>query len=90
MIGVPVSIIVMFVFGYPLALILRKLDRLSAFSLCGGAVAIGATIAAVIAKVFFPSNPVHIVIPLLGAATGLFAGLVFCLVAGIPFRRQTP
>lgn len=90
MFGVPLSLIVMFLFGYPLALLLRKLDRLSALGLCAGAAAIGATMAAVIAKIFFPSNPVDSALPLLGAATGLFAGFVFCLVAGIPFRRSAP
>ncbi|HEY6124266.1 MAG TPA: hypothetical protein VIV63_06420 [Steroidobacteraceae bacterium] len=88
MIGVPVSIIAMFVFGYPLALLLRKLGTLSALSLCTGAVVIGAAFAAGIAKMFFPTNPVDVVTPLLGAATGLFAGIVFCLVAGIRFRRS--
>ena len=90
MFGVPLSLVVTFVFGYPLALLLRKADRLSALTLCAGAVAIGGTMAAVIAKRFFPSNPVDVVIPLLGAGTGLFAGIVFCLVAGISFRRLSP
>jgi hypothetical protein len=89
MFGVPLSLIVMFMFGFPLALLLRKLDRLSALNLCGGAVVIGAVMAAVIAKLFSPSNPVDVMLPLLGGATGLFAGIVFCLVGGIPFRTRS-
>jgi hypothetical protein len=90
MVGVPVCLLVTFVFGFPLALLLRKLGKLSALNLCVGAVAIGAMMAAAVAKLFFPSNPVDIAIPGLGAATGLFAGIVFCLVGSIPFRRTIP
>jgi len=88
MVGVPMCLAVALVFGYPFALILRKLGRLSALNLCAGAVAIGATMATVLAKLVFRPDTVHIAVPAVGAATALFSGIVFCLVAGISFRRH--
>lgn len=87
MFGIPLSLLVMLVFGYPLIFLLRKNNRLSALNICTGALVIGALVAVALAKAAFTSNSVHIAIPLLGGATGLFAGIVFSLVAGIPFRR---
>jgi hypothetical protein len=90
MVGVPVSLVVTFLLGCPLALALRKHGRLFALNLCAGALFIGAALAVLLAQSAFPSNAVDLALPALGAGTGLFAGIVFCLVAGIPFRRQAP
>jgi hypothetical protein len=54
---------------------------------CAGALAIGAAVATIFVKAAFQSNPVDVAIPLLGGVTGLFAGIVFSLVARIPLRR---
>jgi len=90
MVGLPASLVVTFLLGCPLALALRKRGKLSAFNLCAGALFIGAALAVILAKLAFPSNGVELALPALGAGTGLFAGIVFCLAAGIPLRRQTP
>jgi hypothetical protein len=90
MIGVPVCVIAAFAFGFPFALLLRKLGGLSALNLCAGAAIIGVLVAAGLTKMLMPSNPVDIAIAGLGGAVGLFAGMVFCLVGCIPVRRKTP
>jgi len=88
-IGIPMSLLVMFLLGYPLALLLRRFGKLSALTVCAG----GAVIGALFALASSDNIPVHEVDPqlvLFAAGAGLFAGIVFCLVAGIPFRRPTP
>jgi len=87
--GVPISLLVVFLFGCPLALLLRKSGRLSALNLSAGAVVIG-SIFAVAAGRFRMSGPFDIQLPIMGGALGLFAAMVFCLVAGVPFRRLSP
>ena len=87
--GVPISLVVMFVFGYPLALLLKKLGKMSAANLSAGAVLIGA-IVAIAADSFRISESFDIKLPMIGGFTGLFAAIVFCLVAGVPFRRLSP
>lgn len=84
---IPLSLVVMLVFGYPLILLLRKHSRLSALNVCAGTLVIGALVATVLVKVAFQSGSVDVAIPLLGGAMGLFAGIVFSLVAGLPLRR---
>jgi threonine/homoserine/homoserine lactone efflux protein len=87
--GAPICLAVMLVLGYPLALLLRRLGRLSALNLCAGAFIIGFGLTAA-AWLMSPSAGFQILAPVVGGATGLFAGIVFCLVAGIRFRRPSP
>ena len=87
--GAPTCLAVMLVLGYPLALLLRKFGRLSALNLCAGAFAMGFLVTAT-AYAVSPSGSFRVLFPVIGGAVGLFAGIVFCLVAGIPFRRPTP
>jgi len=90
MFGVPFCLVVMLVLGYPLALLLRKFGRLSALNLCAGAVVIGATVALLGGRMSPSESVLSLMLAAFGAVAGLFAGIVFCLVAGIPFRRNTP
>jgi hypothetical protein len=87
--GAPICLAVMLVLGYPLALLLRKFGRLSALNLCAGAFAIGFMVTATTYAVS-PSGSFPVLFPVIGGAVGVFAGIVFCLVAGIPFRRPAP
>jgi len=87
--AVPTCLAVMFVLGYPFALTLRKFGRLSLLNVCAGAFVIGFVVAAA-AYLIDPSSAFRILYPMIGGAIGLFAGIVFCLVAGIPFRGPTP
>ncbi|HYJ39386.1 MAG TPA: hypothetical protein VEW08_01280, partial [Steroidobacteraceae bacterium] len=78
-----------FVLGYPFALLLRKTGRLSALNVCAASFVIGFLVTAA-AYLLDPSGALLILYPMIGGAMGLFAAIVFCLVAGIPFRRATP
>jgi cellobiose-specific phosphotransferase system component IIC len=87
--GVPFCLVVMLVLGYPLALLLKKSGKLSAFNLSVGAVLVGAVVA-IVAVGTRPYGSFDIKLTIFGGAVGLFTAIVFCLVAGIPFRRPTP
>jgi cellobiose-specific phosphotransferase system component IIC len=87
--GVPFCLVVMLVLGYPLALLLKKSGKLSAFNLSVGAVLVGAVVA-IVAVGTRPYGSLDIKLTIFGGAVGLFTAIVFCLVAGIPFRRPTP
>lgn len=87
--GVPICLVMMLVLGYPLALLLKKSGKLSAFNLSVGAVLIGAIVAIVAGELRrYGSFDIRLVI--FGGAVGLFTAIVFCLVAGIPFRGPRP
>jgi hypothetical protein len=85
----PTCLAVMLVLGYPFALLLRKFGRLSALNVCAGAFVIGFLVTAA-AYLIAPSGDFRILYPVIGGAMGLFAGVVFCLVARIPFGRPRP
>jgi len=82
--GVPLSLVVMFVVGFPLVLLLRKLGWLWPLNIAVGAMLIGAIVGIVTGG--FPMLTYKL--PLVGAVAGLFAAIVFCLVAGISFGRS--
>ena len=84
--GLPMSFIIMFVVGYPLVLALRHFGRLSALNICAGGAAIG-VLFALIGSRFIPAGQIDPELVLFAGGAGLIAGIVFCLVAGIPFRR---
>lgn len=89
MFGIPLSLAVTFIVGYPIALWLRKVGRLSAPNLCAGALVIGVIMAVVLSRLAFQTIPVHVGTVAVGGAVALFAGIVFCLAAGISFRRPS-
>jgi hypothetical protein len=87
--AVPTCLAIVLVLGYPFALLLRKIGKLSALNVFAGSFGIGFVVTAA-ANLIASSGAFHILYPMIGGAMGLFAGIVFCLVAGIPFRRPTP
>ena len=87
--GVPMSLVVMYAVGYPLALTLRHFGKLKALNVCAGGLVIGALFA-LAGSPYLPAGDIDPQLVLFAGGACLFAGIVFCLVAGIPFRRQTP
>jgi len=83
--GVPVCAISMALFGLPLVLWLRAKRLLYLPMVCLGGVLGGTLVAAVTALINDSGNPLLGFLP--AAAAGLFASLVFCMVARIGLRR---
>ncbi len=85
-VGMPLAFGAMFLVGLPLVLLLRSQQLLTT-----GYVLIGSTVVGMLTMAAFSGlmdgrwNPV---LTLWGLGLGLFAGFVFCLAAGIPFRRS--
>jgi hypothetical protein len=80
------ALIAMFVVGLPLVLLLKSQNLLTV-----GYVLIGAAVAGILTMialvVFVARSRLGIEAFALGAGLGVFAGLIFCIAAGIPFRR---
>jgi len=87
--GLPICLVVMFTIGYPLALLLKSLGKLTAPHLCAGAFLMGFLVMAV-AYLMSPSGIFQAELAFMAGGTGIFAAIVFCLVAGIPVRRISP
>jgi hypothetical protein len=85
MVGLPLAFGAMCLVGLPLVLLLRSQALLTPRYVLIGASVIGVlTIAAFFGLMDDSWDPV---LTLWGLGLGLFAGVVFCLVAGIPFRE---
>jgi hypothetical protein len=88
LLGFPLALGAMCLVGLPLVLLLRSQKMLTP-----GYVLIGASVTGVLTMAAFTgmtSGAWDPVLTLWGLGLGFFAGLVFCLVAGIPFRRPRP
>lgn len=86
-VGLPPALGAMFFIGLPLVLLLRSQDLLTVGYVLVGAM--GAGVLTLVALVLFVArSPLEFAVLTWGAGLGLFAGLIFCLAAGIPFRRS--
>jgi hypothetical protein len=85
MVGLPLAFGAMCLVGLPLVLLLRSQRMLTS-----GYVLIGASVIGVLTVAAFTGlvdGSWHPILTLWGLGLGLFAGVVFCLIAGIPFRQ---
>jgi hypothetical protein len=86
--GLPLATGAMFLIGLPLVLLMRSQRMLTAENVCVAATVIATVSLFGILGILGAWLDVEYLVftPVIGA----FAGAVFCLVAGIPFRRRTP
>lgn len=91
MVVIMVALPVTWALGFPLALVLRRMGRLTALNISLGAACIGGlSFVAVIALIAGRFVRLSAVVEefAIGGAVGLCAGLVFCAAAGVPFRAR--
>jgi len=92
--GIPVGYIALGLLGWPLIALLRRQHRLSAVYVCLGAGIIGAVaFAAFVTVIGTHPNPGAVFTSGLaitgGLIAGVLAGLIFCLIAGVPWRMKS-
>lgn len=91
--GVPVGYLALGVLGWPLIILLRRRNRLSASYVCLGASIIGAlAFAAFVIAIGTHPNPGAVstsgLTILGGLIAGLLAGAIFCVLAGVPWKAR--
>jgi hypothetical protein len=85
MFGLPVTAGAMFLLGMPVVLMLRSMNSLRALHVCiGAAVAGGLALSLLFAMTGGNDHGLSFV---WGGLVGLFAGVVFCAVAGVRWRE---
>jgi hypothetical protein len=77
----------MYFVGLPLVMLLRSQRLLTSWYVLAGAVAVGILTMAVLVTVIMKS-PFEPLVLVWGAGLGAFAGVIFCISAGIPFRER--
>ena len=77
----------MFFVGLPLVLLLRSQRLLTSLYVLAGAVAVGILTMTVLVTIVMKS-PLAPLVLAWGAGLGAFAGVIFCVSAGIPFRER--
>jgi hypothetical protein len=85
--GLPISLVVTFLLGLPFAFVLRSKGWLNMPVVCGAASIAGIVAFRVFMLILGGMEKVGILEIAISAAIGLFMGIVFCLIAGIRFRR---
>jgi hypothetical protein len=91
--GVPVGYLALGILGWPLIIVLRRWNRLSARYVCLGASIIGAlSFAAFVTAIGTHPTPGAVFTSgltiLSGLIAGLLAGVIFCVIAGLPWQAR--
>jgi site-specific recombinase len=85
--GLPISLVATFLLGLPFALLLRSKGWLNMPVVCGAAVIAGIVAFHVFMLTLGGMAKVGILEIAISGTIGLFMGIVFCLIAGVRFRR---
>ena len=89
LIGWPISAIAMYLFALPVLMVFRKRGLLGFLTACALTTLVGALILPGVLGLIF-GGPFNVVLMAWGAGFGAGAGVIFCLVAGIPWRQAPP
>ncbi|RDS85912.1 hypothetical protein DWU99_01140 [Dyella psychrodurans] len=86
--GVPLGYVALAVLGWPWVSVLQRWNKLVTPYVCAGACVIGAVAFEVFAALVGTAQRNTTEVLGIGLVTGLLAGLIFCAVAGVPFRSH--